>query len=490
LARRELNLEADSSPELSTSQQKFRSVLKSTSLVGGSAFINIFIGMIKTKFIAVLLGPAGLGLINMFTSIVTPITTIAGMGLNTSGVRAIAEANGHNDLKQISVVVNSLRKTVWLTGFLGALATIVLAPWLSQLTFKNNIHANSIRLLGITVLLANIATGQTCILQGTRRIFDLAKVSILSAIWGAAVSVPCYWLWGAGGIIPSLVLVSIASLATSWWFSRKVVIEPVNEAWAIALREAQKLLKFGLPIMGVAIQGALVAYFMRLIIMNQFGLEGVGVWAAAFAISGILVNFVLNAMGTDYYPRLAAVACDKSAIQREVNAQVEIALLLATPALMITILFAPLGIEILYSGKFDGAIPILRWSVFGILGKVVAWPLGYIMLAQGRGKLVFFTDLLANFLHLVLTYFCCKKWGLPGTGISFMLCYLFSIIFYVNIAYGIARVRFSDGNLFLIVTIAVSLIFSSILSSVIFKSIVYYFVSGLLVSVSSILVSR
>jgi len=74
-----------------------KSILKSTALLGGSSFINILIGMIKTKIVALLLGPSGVGFMGVLSSLQQIVTTVTGLGLNTSGVRQIAHATASND---------------------------------------------------------------------------------------------------------------------------------------------------------------------------------------------------------------------------------------------------------------------------------------------------------------------------------------------------------------------------------------------------------
>jgi len=468
----------------------YRSVLKASSLIGGGAFINILIGMVRTKFVAVLLGPAGVGLMGMYLTILQPISTITGMGLNSSGVRQIAQAHGTGNPKRVAEVVVILRRMVWGTGVLGSLATVALSPWLSKWTFNSYEHTLPIAILGVTVLLGNIAVGQSCVLQGMRRISDLAKMQVIGAINGTVISIPCFYLWGIKGILPSLVLASIAALLTSWFFARRVKLLPVVVTGQAQLVEVKQLMGFGLPLMASALQGAFVAYLLRLIIVNQFGLEGVGVWGAAFAISGILVNFVLSAMGTDYYPRLTAVAHDNHLIAKEVNAQTEIALLLAMPAIVATILFAPLGIQLLYSGKFDAAIPILRWSVYGIFGRVVSWPLGFIILAQGRGRLFFMTELTMNILHVTLMYVCSRWWGLKGTGIAFMLLYIVCIVLMIFISQRIAQTHWRRTNLLLITVSTFVLMVAGILHLYVTTQWLYYVISLLLFAVISLVALR
>jgi PST family polysaccharide transporter len=373
------------------------------------------------------------------------------VGISASGVRQIAEAHGKEDQDQVARVVRSLRRTVWITGMLGMGITILASTWLSRISFESGDHAIAIALLGVTILLANISTGQSCILQGTRRIADLARVSIIGALAGTLISVPCYYFWGRDGIVPGLILTAVANLGTAWWYARKVTINPVTVSWNQTRTEATKMLKFGLPLMLAGLLTVLTGYLIRIVLVRQVGLDGVGIWQAAFNLSALLVNFVLGAMAADYYPRLTAVAHDNTLISQKVNEQTEIALLLAVPGLAATIIFAPIAITIFYSGRFDAAVDVLRWSVYGIFGRIVSWPLGFIMLAKGMGKTYFCSETFANGFYLAGIWLCVKIWGLPGTGIAFLFLYVaYTILVYI-IGYKISRTRWNRANVFHIV---------------------------------------
>src|ERR1700721_2511591 len=84
-------------------------IVKSSALVGGSSVLNIAIGIVRTKVMAVLLGPAGFGLFGLYGSIVTLTQTLAGMGVNSSGVRQIAEAASSGDERRVAQTTIVLR---------------------------------------------------------------------------------------------------------------------------------------------------------------------------------------------------------------------------------------------------------------------------------------------------------------------------------------------------------------------------------------------
>lgn len=168
------------------SEKSYGQILKSSALVGGSSLLNVMIGMVRTKVMALLLGPAGFGLFGIFGSIATLAQTVAGMGVNSSGVRQIAEAAGTGDARRIAETSEVLRRVSFVLGLLGALLMVVLARPMAVVTFGNSAHTAAVAGLSGVVLLMLISGGQSARIQGLRRIAELAKISVLSALGGDA----------------------------------------------------------------------------------------------------------------------------------------------------------------------------------------------------------------------------------------------------------------------------------------------------------------
>ena len=402
----------------------YRNVLKATTLIGGSSFISILIGLVRTKFVALLIGPEGVGLVGVLNSLAGIANTVTGMGLHASGVRRIAEAAGKNDGKALSETAAALRRTVILTGLAGMLVTVLSARRLSMMTFGHGSYSAAIAILGVGIFLFTVSSGETCILQGFRNITDLSKIALIGSLSGLCIGVPCYWFLGKAGVAPALVLSYGITLAATRWFSRRIPIVPTvfsTHDWAA---HAFPLLRFGFPLMLSSLVATVSIYLIHVYLSRTSGLEAVGLYQASSSLSGVLVNFVLGAMSTDYYPRIAAVSDDNEKIAREVNVQTEISLLLSVPILALTILFMPIAIRVFFSGRFDASVAILRWAVFGIFGRVISWPLSYVILAKGKGGLYLGTELGAAVVHLAAFRICFAVWGLPGAGAAFAILYL------------------------------------------------------------------
>jgi len=116
-------------------QNSFRQIMKATSLFGGVQVFQIIIQVIRSKFVAVLLGPAGMGITGLLTSTIGVIAGLTNLGLGISAVKDIAAANNTVNETRIATVSIVLQRLVWITGTLGMITTLVLSPWLSKLTF-------------------------------------------------------------------------------------------------------------------------------------------------------------------------------------------------------------------------------------------------------------------------------------------------------------------------------------------------------------------
>ncbi|TWT80139.1 colanic acid exporter [Planctomycetes bacterium CA13] len=426
-------------------------VLKASSIIGGSQVVTMVIGMVRTKLVAMLIGPSGVGLVGMFQSITGMAATIAGLGIQTSGVRDVAAAAGAADERRIAETILTLRRVCWITGMLGCLILYLAAGFLSQMTFGSLDYVWSIRLLGLTILMGNIAGGQSAIIQGRRRIGDLARMRIVGAIGSTLVAVGFYTWLGIDGIIPALLAIAAITLAVSSYFARRVPVQKTSISWRESLRQAHGLLGLGLALVWSGLLTMLVAYLTRVWIAEELDLHAVGIYTAAFALSGLFVQFVLQAMGADYYPRLTAVAHDPAQMNRLINQQTEIGLLLAFPGLLATLAMAPLAIMVFYTTEFAPAAGLLKWFVVGCMGRVISFPLGYSMLALGRGKLFATTETIFNLFHLSGIWIGLHYFGLSSVAIAFALFYLFVTTVMLVTTHYLTRFRWNHAVIELLV---------------------------------------
>jgi PST family polysaccharide transporter len=251
-----------------------------------------------------------------------------------------------------------------------------------------------------------------------RQIRQLVLSGLLGGLGSLLLSVPCVYFFRERATNWVVVIAAASGLAFSWWFSRQVKIRGVRLGLAGIAAEISALLKLGLVFMISALVSTGVAYTVRALIFRKIGKEDAGFYQAAWAIGGYYVGFILQAMGSDFYPRLTAVSRNNEECNRLVNEQSEIGLLLAGPGILATLTFAPWVIQIFYSGRFGPAVEILRWISLGMLLRVIGWPMGFIVIAKGAKKLFLTSELTMGVVQIAFVWIGLSIFGLNGAGIA------------------------------------------------------------------------
>jgi antigen flippase len=400
-------------------------ILKSSVLIGGSQAFNIVVGIVRSKAIALLLGPSGFGLMGLYMSITNLAQSVAGMGINSSGVRQIAAAVGTGDTRHIARTAAVLRRTSVALGLLGTLLVVALSGFISKVTFDTYDRTLPVALLSLTVLFKVVSDGQGALIQGLRRITDLARIAAVGSLFGTVLAIGLVYFLRERGVVPALVAMAGMTLLLSWWYSRRVGFERPTLNVAEIRLEAAGLLKLGLAFMasGVLTMGA--AYAVRMVIARKIGIGAAGLYQSAWTLGGLYVGFILQAMGADFYPRLTASIKDRATCNRLVNEQALVSLLLAGPGVIATLTFAPLVLAVFYSAAFHDAVNILRWICLGATLQVVTWPLGFIIVAEGRQNVFFVVELAYTVVYLLVAWVLVGQAGLDGAGIAFFLSYVF-----------------------------------------------------------------
>jgi O-antigen/teichoic acid export membrane protein len=400
---------------------------------------NIIISIIRSKFVAVLLGPAGMGIVGLLTSTTGFISALTNFGLGTSAVKNVAAAAATGDEAKVSTVVTVLRRVVWITGILGMAITAVLSPWLSELTFGNRDYTLAFIWISVILLSQQLTSSQMVILQGLRKLQYLAKANISGAIVGLVISIPVYYVWRLDGIVPVIIISSLTVMLLTWFFARKAGIRSVGITAQKTIAESKEMLRMGfvLSISGLVAIGA--SYIFMIYLSNNGGVDQVGLYNAGFAIINTYVGMVFNAMGTDYYPRLSEVAHDNIQSRQLINQQAEISILVLAPLLAVFLIFINWIVIILYSQKFIAVNEMIHWAALGIYFKAASWTVSFILLAKGASKLFFWNELLSNLYVLGFNILGYRLAGLTGLGISFLVAYC---VHFIQI-FSVAKVKYS-----------------------------------------------
>lgn len=421
------------------SNKAYKQIFKSTSIIGGAQVINILIGLIRSKFIAVLLGPAGYGISGLLSVPLTFITNITGFGIGFSAVRDVSIAHEEGDVSKLNKTLLVLRRWMWITGSFGMICTIILAPWLSQWSFGSKEYTWAFIWLSITILINSLRSGYYSALRGTRKIKESALATVYGSLIGLFTSLPLYYCYGVKGIVPALIVSAISTLVIYKLYGKRVKSVKTQISYRETFFHGKKMAQLGIVMIigGLFIQ--LVNYLVNIFISRYGSVSDVGLYNAGWAITNHYVDLVFTAMWADFYPRLAGLSRDYKAMGEAVNQQSEIAVLIIGPLMIFYLLSLPILIPIFYSKEFLPILAFTQWIVLGMLFKALSGAMGTTLMATGKSKLYLLSEFTISALTLIFNVYAYYTWGLKGMGISFTIIY----VVYFVIIYFIVRRSFS-----------------------------------------------
>jgi O-antigen/teichoic acid export membrane protein len=409
---------------VSESKSSYLQIVKTTSLFGGVQFFNIIISIIRTKLIAIFIGPAGMGIAALLNSTINIISGITGLGIETSAVKHVSGSYKNDDLSSVSANVSIVKKLALITGILGTLLTVFLAGWLSQITFGNTEHTFSFLFLSITLLLKQLSTGELVVLQGLRKMGFLAKANFYGNLFGLLFSIPLYYYYRIDAIVPTIIVASLSSVLFSFYFSKKIGIVKTSVSNNQLVTDGKSIIRLGIMLTFSGFLTLLSTYLIQIYVGKMGGLEEVGFYNAGFTLLNSYVGIVFTVMATDYFPRLASICDENEKVRTSVIQQSFMSILIITPIIILFLIFIPLIIKILYTPKFISIMSMVSFGILGMLFKAVSWSMGYILIAKGDSKIFIRTAIGFSILSLILNIFGYYFYGLEGLGFSFFVYYL------------------------------------------------------------------
>lgn len=413
-------------------------ILKYTSLFGGVQGVTVLLSIVRNKFIAILLGSFGVGLIDMYNKSMDLISRSTTFGLSFTAVRRLSELYSQGDRDAMACQVRVIRSWSVLTALLGFVVCAAFSPIISRLGFDTYDYTLEIFLLSPLVAMLAVTGGELAILKASRRLKQLAAATTMGAVATLFITVPFYYFAGVAGIVPALLLSTFVVMVFNLKFSLKLFPWHANPFSVPLLRKGGELLRQGVPYVLAGVVAAGAEMVVRAFIVNRDGLAANGLYCAGFMLTVSYARFVFTSMDADFYPRLSAICNNRSRMNVAINRQIEVCLLLITPFLICFALFLPLIIRLLFTSEFLKVVPMTLCASFYMFFKAVTTPVAYIPLAKGDSVTYFAMESLYYVFFILIVLCGYTFYGLTGAGIALSLSNLFDLL----IVCGIYHVRY------------------------------------------------
>ncbi|MBR5963977.1 MAG: oligosaccharide flippase family protein [Bacteroidaceae bacterium] len=433
------------------SQSGYDRIIKYTGVFGGVQMLTNLITLVKGKLVAWLIGPAGMGIANVFNRALDLVGKTTDLGISFSAVKTIAEnkeesASSDERLKDSLLVVRSW--SLWL-GIIGTIATFLLAPLFSRWSFEGDYsYTLSFRLLSLVVGFTAVANGERAIMKGTHLLKQLAANQMWIVLATLIIAIPVYFWLGLVGIVPVLVLTALSSMLLTCFFSCKVYPYKVNLFSRKVFQDGTYIVRLGVNYTIAGFFGSGALFLISAYLMDHGSAEDVGYYSNAVILASYLSMLVFSAVETDFFPRLSAVNNDAKTSARLVDQQTEVLVLLVCPLIVAFVVFLPVIIPLLLRRDFMPMLEVTQWAALALFFTALTRPMSFMSLSKGDS----FTYLLQELFYdlfmgasVVLGY---RYGGLHLAGIALFISAVFDWLLNTLIT----RVRYgykANGRVFL-----------------------------------------
>lgn len=409
-------------------------VLKYTGVFGGVQGLVILIGLVRNKFMALLIGAGGMGFNALLTSVQTFASQCTSLGIAFGAVPHMSELYEQEEHRRLDHFIVVVRLWSVMAALAGFLFCILLSPFVNQVTFTWGNHTLHYSVLGLSVAMLAVTGGETAILKSTRRLGALARIQIYAALFSVLVSIPLYYYFGHSGVLPVIVLMAFGSMTATLAYSYRYYPLRLRVSRSL-LREGLGMVKLGVAFVVAAAVGSAAEVMVRAFMNVEGGLNDVGLYNAAYMITITYAGMVFSAMESDYFPRLSAVSQDVQKTNETVNKQMEVSLLLLSPMLVGLLTLLPVLIPLLFSREFQPVVPMTQVAVLAMYFKVLTLPVAYITLARGRSMAFLLLETCYFVVFVILIAIGFTRWGLYGTGLAIVAVHIFDYFMINAFAY-------------------------------------------------------
>lgn len=400
---------------------------------GGASLLTLGLAVVATKIFAVVLGPAGIGLVSLVRQLYQSTLMLGALNGQTALAQGIASREGSARAEYLSTVF-------WILLCVGGTAALAFALFPAQISLfvmgrRDQSTVQLIRWMSPAVLMGVSSTYLVGILNGYRLIGRIALIQVAGAAIAAASAYPVAVLLRAGHTLALALQIALPVLATSalglgFVMRGSGTPQPVRRA---AVRfdggAAKGFLHLAAAMLLSGFLATSIPLAVRAIAVRRFGLPGVGFLDVAWNISMNYVLLALASFSTYYIPSLSRLK-DPRDRQELIHQVLRLSMVIMVPLVVATTVLKPAVVHILYTPAFLPALEIMRWMLIGDYFKATSWVFSFTMIAYADVKTVVWTEVVWGGLSLGgAALAMVHLHSLQAVGANFMVVYATYLVF-------------------------------------------------------------
>lgn len=390
--------------------------------VGGIQIVAILIGLIRTKLIALLLGPQGVGVVSIVDQVVQLIAYISALSLPAASVRFLSRAHSESETRFRAVYAAFLKAIVALSvsGLIIGAAVAMLRPqWLGEGIAQYNVYV-AIAVLALPAML--VGGFIPSVLAAAQKVRTSAGMAVISNAGMAAGCTVGILVAGITGMYVGSVLVTTLIGIGGLLYLRTKLHLPAFDAGASVLSEIRAnrdvvFVSATYAAGAVALSAALLV--TRQAVLSSGGEVAAGLLQSAYGLA-LAIGLVLNPTNGLYLTPILNRNIEPStkiATALEYQSRLAALLLLAAAPM---VLFPQTCLVILFSDRFVEAAQWLYLFVLAQMMLQIAGVYQAILIGLDELRAYAVTNVGGHFVTGASALLLVPELGILGAGIAML----------------------------------------------------------------------
>ena len=422
-----------------------KEIAKGSSMLTAVSIGEMLMRFVRTKFIALMLGTAGMGFLAQLTILFEALRVLGDIGSRRAVIKQVAEEHfkGVPSVKYRNVLQTAFLLTT-VASMITALAVSVFSSRISQLLYGDTSHYPFIIFLALLLPVASFCTVVSSVVKGNLDYIAYAKYTLgayLAVIALTPILIYAFKVWGAVAAMGLFYLMPLLGyllfnlkkpfLHFSKGISRGALKEQFTQGFTQIYQDA----------LAHAIRIAVAGWIVR-----DLGLHRMGIYQVVLTFTTVYMAVPIQAMSGYVFPLIAG-AKNNEEICLAINDSFRYLMFVLVPVILGIMVLPEMLIYLLYSHEFVPAVPVLRTQIFSTLFLLMGYSCMASLAARGKLKSVVINSSLHTFIFFILASTLFPKFQLMGVAIAYSTAAFVNVLMQYAWSWHYFRTRLYPKNL-------------------------------------------
>ncbi len=447
--------------------------VKGTGILALQSSINALLGTFLFMYMTRILSKNAVGVYGASLLLLTVMSILGRMGLNTAASRFIPHLRGNGRREDASIVARSIFCLSILTASTLSIVLFISSPILSEVLLGSPQHTRLFQIVSLTLFCSILSLIFSAFIQGLQMFTYLAGVLLFSQIAKVAASAIFLTLLLN---VEALFLGAIIFNLSIALFSLKPALPLLKYSGGTSSflrhlhRSLKPLLMFSLPMAGYELASYIYNSVDQYIILNGIGVSALGTYTVALTAANLTLSIIGVPLSTTLTPSFSEVygRSDTDGVVGSFKVASRYISLLFIPATLGLAVLSPAAISILAGQRYTDAWLPTAIICLGIATSGFSTIINSALIAVGRTGRVMLVMLLSALAGLALTMSLIRPFGIIGAAYARATMYVIFLALSVYFGSKVLPLSF-DGR------VIIGSVFSSIIMAILTYTVASYY---------------